>query len=456
MKQCQICGATISETARFCSKCGSPVTRVNDIKQCQHLATEKQVEQKQDKQPEPQEIQQNEFLEAHTQIVSNIGVEAQNNQQKEQQETQEPQYQQSKYYQPQYQQQYGSQQSNSQQSRTTARSSSSRTIVDSLNQYVGGEAGHVDLNWMDLFRNVFKGHSTDEAEEVFICGTKYTTPTTKELTATWPKPWLYSRIFLGFAIAFIILRVCCEVFENINALPGVIILGTFAVPFSLIVMFIELNVFKNVSFYYVMKIFLIGGCASLLLTLLLYEFIVPEDFDMTYPVAFGVSIAEELGKVIIVFLFLRKLTKTHSILVGMVVGSAVGAGFAAFESSGYAFQSLASMDWDFFLKIIYLRGVLAPGGHVAWGAIGGAALVMANTENPITTSVFGQTKFWRLFIIPIICHFLWDAPIEWGQDYYLVQLILCVFIWIIVLILVNLGLNEVEKAVEDADLLTEE
>lgn len=342
---------------------------------------------------------------------------------------------------------------------SSAQTGTSRTIVDSLNQYVGGKAGHVDLNWKDLFRDVFKSHTNEEAEDVFICGTKHTTPSVSELTSSWPKPWLYSRIFLGFAIAFIILRICCEAFEIAAPilLPSVIFLGTFAVPISLVIMFMELNVFKNVSFYYLMKIFLIGGCASILLTMVLYQIILPDidyfDFELTYPMAFGFSVAEEFGKVIIAFLFLRKLTKTHSILVGMVVGASVGAGFAALESAGYAFITLAvSADWETFFQVIYLRGLLAPGSHVAWGAIGGAALVMANTENPITASVFGETKFWRLFIIPIICHFLWDVPIEWGEDYCLVQLILFVVIWIFVIILINLGLNEAEKAEDETQV----
>lgn len=344
------------------------------------------------------------------------------------------------------------------QTEATAHPTATRTIVDSLNQYVGGEVGHIDLNWKDLFTDIFKSHTNEDAEEVFACGTRTTTPSPGELSASWPKPWLYSRIFLGFAIAFIILRICCEAFEIFAPvlLPSVIILGTFAVPISLVIMFMELNVFKNVSFYYLMKIFLIGGCASMLLTIILYQVTLPDinlyDFELTYPVAFGISVAEELGKVIIAFLFLRKLTKTHSILVGMAVGAAVGAGFAALESAGYAFISLAvTADWGTFLQVIYLRGLIAPGSHVAWGAIGGAALVMANTESTLTASAFGQTKFWRVFIIPIICHFLWDSPIEWGEDYFLVQLIITVVVWIFVLILVNLGLNEAEKAINEPE-----
>ena len=77
------------------------------------------------------------------------------------------------------------------------------TIVDSLNEYVGGGQNHVELNWKDLFRDVFKRHSEAEAEEIFACGTKNTTPEVSSISSSWPRPWLYSRVFIGFLIAFI-------------------------------------------------------------------------------------------------------------------------------------------------------------------------------------------------------------------------------------------------------------
>lgn len=320
------------------------------------------------------------------------------------------------------------------------------TIVDTLNQYVGGSKEHVSLNWKVLFKDVFKSHSPEEAEEIFACGSPTTTPDPQNVTSNWPHPWLYSRVFFGFVIAFFILKICAETFENEKVLPGLMVIGSFAAPFALVVMFMELNVFKNISFYYVMKTFLIGGCASLLLTMILYSFVVPTDNDMTYAVAFGVSIAEELGKALIVLFFLKRITKTHSILIGLLVGASVGAGFAAFESAGYAFDTmLIGSRWEDFIGIIYLRGFLAPGGHVAWAAISGVAIVLANRSEQISINVLGEMRFWKLFIIPIICHWLWDSPIEWGSDYYLVQLILCVVIWIFVLLLVNMGLKEVDE-----------
>ena len=85
-------------------------------------------------------------------------------------------------------------------------------FVARLNDYMGNTAP-VDLNWKSLFTDVFKSHTTAEAEEIFISGTPTTTPLLKDVSRSWPHPWLYSRVLLMFGIAFFLLKICCEVFK---------------------------------------------------------------------------------------------------------------------------------------------------------------------------------------------------------------------------------------------------
>jgi RsiW-degrading membrane proteinase PrsW (M82 family) len=147
-----------------------------------------------------------------------------------------------------------------------------------------------------------------------------------------------------------------------------------------------------------------------------------------------------------VYFFLRRLGKLF-ILNGLLIGAAVGAGFAAFESAGYAMSYLFQGGWDVMMNIIFLRGFLTPGGHVVWAAISGASLVIAIKEqNKISTNVFLETKFLRLFIIPVILHGIWDSPLSViGSEVYFVPIGLTVLAWIVVLILINMGLVEVSK-----------
>lgn len=346
------------------------------------------------------------------------------------------------------------------QQKSTA-SSKGNSWVDSLNDYVGNDRP-ADLNWKVLFTDVFKKHTVEEAEDIFICGTHNTTPSSYEVSKEWPHPWLYSRVFLMFSIAFALLWICSNLFGNPNALPGMIVVGAFTVPLSTMILFLEMNAWKNVSLYKLIQTFLVGGCASLVATLFLFSIVGAHELDFFG--AFMTGIVEETGKVVIVYWFLRRLGKL-SILSGLLIGASVGAGFAAFESAGYALQPViqffqnsgyyaaygqqldAYAMMEAINQSIFLRGFLAPGGHVTWAAISGAALVIAaKAKGKIDTSLFSDGKFLRLFLIPVVLHGTWDSPLSAiGIEFYMVPIALTIIVWIVVLILINMGLSEVSR-----------
>ena len=313
-----------------------------------------------------------------------------------------------------------------------------------------------------LFTDVFKSHTVEEAEDIFICGTHATTPPPQLVSKEWPRPWLYSRVFLMFTAAFALLWLCCNLFGNPNALPGMIVVGSFTVPLSTMIMFMEVNAWRNISLYKVIQTFLVGGCASLVATLMLFSIVGSHELNLIGAIVTG--IVEEAGKAIIVFWLLSKM-KHLSILGGLLIGASVGAGFAAFESAGYALQPVlaffqnsgyyaaygrqldASMMMDAINQSIIIRGFLAPGGHVTWAAISGAALVIAGKAvRRFDTSLLTDNRFLRLFIIPVILHAAWDSPMSnIGSSIYLVPIVLTVIVWIVVMILINMGLAEVER-----------
>lgn len=78
-----------------------------------------------------------------------------------------------------------------------------------------------------------------------------------------------------------------------------------------------------------------------------------------------IGLVEELAKAVIVAVFLFKIKKSNYILDGLLIGSAVGAGFAAFETAGYILRFGLNSGLEAMLEIIKLRGFLVPGGHVA-------------------------------------------------------------------------------------------
>lgn len=307
----------------------------------------------------------------------------------------------------------------------------------------------VELNWKMIFSGIFKRHTKEEAEEIFICGTKGTTPSPCAAGADWPRPWLYARVFLLFALSFFLLWVCCTSLKNVNAMPGLIVVGAFLASLSSLIFFVELNAWRDVSIYEVIKLFLVGGCASLVTTLLLFSILQVNETNFIGAVL--TSIIEECGKVVVIYFFIKRLKNVH-LLNAMLIGACVGAGFAAFESSGYSFRILMDEEWDGMINDIFLRGVLTPCGHVAWGATSGAALVVASKARKTHSGadIFSSPTFLRLFSIPVTLHMIWSSPLsKIAADIHLVPTLLAIFVWVVVLIFSDMGLTEVSRVEED-------
>lgn len=315
-------------------------------------------------------------------------------------------------------------------------------LTGTVNRFAGG-SGAVRPPLKKLFGKIFVKHTREEGEEIFACGTATTTPPLSLENTVWPQPWLFSRVMLAFAVAFFMLHICCSTLENLNAFPGLLVVGSFMVPLATFVFFFELNSPKNISFFTAVKVFLVGGCASLLFTLLLFEIVPVEELDYTGAILVG--IIEELGKLAIVAYFIYSEKDVTYRVNGLLIGAAVGAGFAAFESAGYAFRILLDAGYDAMIDNIFLRGVLAPGGHVVWAAIAGYGIMLVKGDGPFSMQFLSSSQFWKVFWMPIAMHAVWDMPIEIGQEIALVQFILVVLSWIIIFVLINNCLGEISQ-----------
>ena len=312
-------------------------------------------------------------------------------------------------------------------------------FINKVNIMAGGSE-QVNLRLTDLVVNVFKKHTLEERENTFICGTANTAPKEGDICSKWPKPWLYSRVFFLFAATFLGLLALLRIFENILAYPGIIFIGALAVPFSLLVFFWELNAPRNINIFDVTKIFFFGGVSSLLLTMIFSRIIFVG--KVNYFGAIMIGVIEESAKFIVVAYFLRG-SKRKFILNGLLLGAAVGAGFAVFETAGYEFAY--GLQIPILMRIIYTRGVLAFGGHIVWAAMSGAALVMVKEDNRLKIRHIMNIKFLKYFAIVIGLHAIWDMPISTNSELPLVQVILTITAWIIVIIFISTGLKQISS-----------
>lgn len=305
-------------------------------------------------------------------------------------------------------------------------------ITSTINN-LAGEGGDVDIDLKVLFSEVFKSHTKQEQEELFVCGTEKTTPKEEEIMDEWPKPWLYMRIFLVLALTFVCLLFISLVFNNSNGLPGTIFVGAMTIPFALVVFFWETNAPRNISLFEVVKLFFLGGALSLLSTLFIYSIVDIQQLD--YVGAMLVGFCEEVGKGIVIYQFLKQ-DKYRYILNGLLIGSCIGAGFAVFETAGYAFNYLLAMGTGQMLDVLIIRGILALGGHVVWSAMVGGGIVINKTKNGALV---------QFLLIAIVLHAIWDMPITFGSDIFLVQILLTIAAWIIILTLIASGLKQVKR-----------
>lgn len=311
-------------------------------------------------------------------------------------------------------------------------------VKSTFQDITGGDNQNVKFKLGDLLSNVMAKHSREESDELLVSGTVKHTPTPAQMAEGWNRPWLYSRVFVILAITFVLLVACTSWFTNPLWIPDLVFIGSMLMPFTLLVLFWETNIPRNISIFELVKMFFVGGVLSLVFTLTLFSIL---DSDATgVGEAILIGIVEEVGKLIAVAIFIHSCRSKY-ILNGILIGAAIGAGFAAFESAGYAM--VYGGDLNGILEIILLRGVLAAGGHIVWAAMSGAAIMMAKGEGPFTSAIFGKSKFWKLFIVPVVLHSVWDIPQIAASVPLLIVLV--VIAWIFILALIRTGMGEVSR-----------
>jgi RsiW-degrading membrane proteinase PrsW (M82 family) len=309
---------------------------------------------------------------------------------------------------------------------------------------ITGHQGEAIVTFRRLFADTFKKHTREDIDSLLYSGTA-----AADLDRhPYRLPWLYARVGAILLATFLILWLTFEAFSGTsNVIPGLIFTGALVVPASLMIFFWESNQARNISLFDLIRIFFIGGALSILLTFVIGE-IVPADVGDSVGAAaisgLAIGLTEELAKVLVVFALIRRL-QGHLILNGLLVGAAVGTGFAVFETAGYGTNAwLAYGDMG---ETLLLRGLLSVGGHVVWTGIAGAALMLAQSTALPTPSLKGLawSRFLPLFAVAIALHAIWDFACFVVDDEYILDLSLVVLIvvaWIVVVRVINSGLRQ--------------
>lgn len=323
-----------------------------------------------------------------------------------------------------------------------------------------------------FFADVFRHHSREEVLDIFCCGTPGTTPPLHAVSSAWPTPWIFARMLLACILLYFGFNWACNTFQNPNLVPGLMFVGNFAIPFCVAVFFFELNVRREVPFLEVMRAMLYGGLMSLIFALGL----VAVSPHLLVWIAGPIEEPAKLAAAILI----AGSRRNGRILTGLLLGAGVGAGFAAFESSGYTFAELArfissstaaqlitsinpaqgyAMAQNASLinpdAVMQVRALITPFGHIVWTAISAGAYWLAlkhriaEGRRPcnatgIDWAAFADVRFLRIAIVPVVLHLVWNTT--WLEEFGLLRfLILGVIAWAVALRLVHAGLQQIRE-----------
>lgn len=292
----------------------------------------------------------------------------------------------------------------------------------------------------DVFSEALKKHSRDEVEDYFTVGAPSTTPKIENVDTTWPKPWVFLRTFIAAAFIYFIFVQAWNQYANENLIPGLILVGSFAVPVSALIFFFEMNARKNVSLYQVIRLLFLGGIISITVSLIFFD--LSDNMKLDWLGASLAGMAEEPGKLLALIIVVQT-TKYRYTLNGLLFGAAIGTGFAAFESAGYALHAGLYYDSATMLDNIMHRGMLSPFGHIIWTGMCGAALWKVKGANHFKVEMLQDPRFYRVFIMAVILHMIWNSPLE--LPFYIKNIFLGIVGWIIIFSLIQSGLKQIKE-----------
>jgi RsiW-degrading membrane proteinase PrsW (M82 family) len=299
----------------------------------------------------------------------------------------------------------------------------------------------------DLLSAAFRRYSREEIEQHFATGLPGFTPELGRIQSSWPKPWMFVRLLAVSGALFLGFLLLIQMFQNTKLLPGLLVIGSFAVPAAVMIFFFEVNTPRNVSLYFLIHCMMVGGLISLGLTLMFVQSAGTLGDLIGPPLA---GFVEELGKLLAVVLVTARLPGPRYpwILNGMLFGAAVGAGFAAFESAGYAFTYLvtdAGFNLDAAIQTIVIRGLLAPFGHVVWTALAAGALWRVKLDQPLRPRMLVHRRVLRMFLVVMLLHAAWDVTIL-NPPFMLKYVVLGFLAWVLAIGMLQTGLKQIKAA----------
>jgi RsiW-degrading membrane proteinase PrsW (M82 family) len=216
--------------------------------------------------------------------------------------------------------------------------------------------------------------------------------------------WLWLWVLLAGAAIWLVTAIATGITDVTHLIPNVILLGSFLVPVSMVLFALSRASEGHLTAQGVLLGFLGGGTLGTVFAALTEVYFLPSAVGTFV----GVGLFEETAKALVLVGVGWTIAERRP-RDGMVLGATVGAGFASFESAGYALQTFIDHRADHpvanILGTEVQRGLLSPFGHLTWTALVGGAIFAA-----WRSGAFGPVGpvIWT-FLGVVALHAAWDA-----------------------------------------------
>jgi protease PrsW len=211
------------------------------------------------------------------------------------------------------------------------------------------------------------------------------------------------KLLIIGSITYVLGLIVLVLTQNSNLFPSIVMLGNFLIPITYVAFFYERRTLSNVNMSMTIASFFYGGFLGTFAAAILEPIFA---HNSNFSTGMMVGIIEEFAKILGVLVIFRG--RNHDLeLDGLIIGAAAGMGFAALESSGYAFTMFLKSggNLSYTVYVTLLRGILSPLGHGTWTAILAGVLLRESATRRFRLNL----RVLGAYIIVVVLHGLWDG-----------------------------------------------
>jgi protease PrsW len=221
--------------------------------------------------------------------------------------------------------------------------------------------------------------------------------------------WAWLPVLLVGTGLFIAVQRALVISGNPTLVPSLLVLESLLVPVSFVVYIDGRDPTHDLPLSVLLSCALLGGVLGAAVASVL-------EFDTMrrlgeLPTAL-IGLIEEAAKLLVpvgILIFTRYRANPAD---GLLIGVAVGMGFAVLETLGYGFVTLLATGGDLtdVEGLLLLRGALSPVGHAAWTGLAAAALWWAHAQRWRPRALAGVVG---VFLFVVVLHAFWDVTNAW-------------------------------------------